>query len=277
MAPHIRGFFLRMDYYSVLGVPASASQADIKRAYRKLAVLYHPDKNPDPQAESRFKEISVAYDVLSDEAKRQAYDMRFVVAWQEIMHQEQHQSKAPAHRDPRYRRRPPGQRAHGSMSSVKELMKAYVRYIKYGSYAGLLITCLFWCDYVLPYRERVENVVDNYSVRTRRGGVIYHIISTDAGRDIKVYDFDGAHFQRGSAIKIKATRIYSIPMSIGDPSDMHVVPMAYLYKSLVFFPGLLFIFAVLGVIPRENFEFTFNLGVVSGVFVIINLYLILSA
>ncbi len=63
------------DYYRVLGVPKNASQAEIKKAYRRLAQRYHPDANRgSKEAEERFKEISAAYDVLGDEAKRRRYD-----------------------------------------------------------------------------------------------------------------------------------------------------------------------------------------------------------
>ncbi len=63
------------DYYSVLGVPASATQDEIKKQYRKLAAKHHPDKNPnDPKAAERFKEISEAYQVLGDSDKRKQYD-----------------------------------------------------------------------------------------------------------------------------------------------------------------------------------------------------------
>ena len=63
------------DYYEVLGVTKTASGEEIKKAYRKLAMQYHPDRNPDnKEAEAKFKDINEAYEVLKDEQKRAAYD-----------------------------------------------------------------------------------------------------------------------------------------------------------------------------------------------------------
>jgi molecular chaperone DnaJ len=71
----VRREWFEQDYYKVLGVPKNASAAEIKKAYRKLAQKNHPDANQgNKEAEDRFKEISAAYDVLSDEEKRKQYD-----------------------------------------------------------------------------------------------------------------------------------------------------------------------------------------------------------
>ena len=62
------------DYYKILGIARGASEDDIKKAYRKLALKYHPDKNKEASAEEKFKEVAEAYEILSDAKKKEIYD-----------------------------------------------------------------------------------------------------------------------------------------------------------------------------------------------------------
>ncbi|CAG2179251.1 unnamed protein product, partial [Oppiella nova] len=74
ISDQIDGVMSAKDYYSLLGVGRDASVRDIKKAFRKLAVKYHPDKNKAKDAEEKFQEIARAYEVLSDADKRRRYD-----------------------------------------------------------------------------------------------------------------------------------------------------------------------------------------------------------
>ncbi len=78
----------KSDYYDLLGIDRNSSTTDIKKAYRKKAMQFHPDKNPDnPSAEAKFKELSEAYDVLRDDEKRSAYDRYGHAAFEQGMGQ----------------------------------------------------------------------------------------------------------------------------------------------------------------------------------------------
>jgi DnaJ-class molecular chaperone len=70
------------DYYKILEVEEKASQDEIKKSYRKLAAMYHPDKNP--QGEDKFKEIAEAYEVLGNPEKRSQYDNRVIIHFKEL-------------------------------------------------------------------------------------------------------------------------------------------------------------------------------------------------
>ena len=71
---------MKEDYYKILGVSKGASQGEIKKAYRKMAIKYHPDKNPDDKAaEDKFKDAAEAYEVLSNSDKKAKYDQNYKI------------------------------------------------------------------------------------------------------------------------------------------------------------------------------------------------------
>jgi DnaJ-related protein SCJ1 len=80
------------DYYKILDVSRKATAADIKKAYRKLSLKYHPDKNPSEEAATKFAEIANAYDVLSDPDKRKTYDQ----GGEEAVKQQEQRANQPA-------------------------------------------------------------------------------------------------------------------------------------------------------------------------------------
>jgi len=259
------------DYYSILGVYPHATEAEIKRAYRRLAIQYHPDKNPDPAAEALFKEINEAYDVLSDVQKKTWYDNQYGNSFAEVMEEQQ-----PVREDPRYRRkRPAHYPPYKKDTHLQELMAEYLPRARWICWAGLLITILFAVDYFIPYSQVEERIETIYKIRIRNT-ITHHIIITNTDRRIKIYDNDGAYFIDEPTVKITFSKIYKTVMAITNTTESHVVTMGYMYRTLVFFPVILFFTSALGLMRWKTVEFPFNLSIVSGILLIINLVLILD-
>jgi hypothetical protein len=254
------------DYYQILGISRSASASVIKNAYRRLVILYHPDKNPDPRASEVIRDINEAYDVLGDQEKRQAYDFRYNnQSWTDLPPQ------APVHRDPAYRRRRPPVSRPSDIPDQVHLMNQFMPFTKWFSYIGLAVTILLVVDLVLPYRASMENV---YKVYHRP----YCIVRTYSGREIKIYDgADAGSLMDERVIRVYATVFFSIPMVVTDKSQEKVARLGYIYKNFVFMPFTLFMVSLLGVTFRKTRRlFSFNLSISSALLLIINLYLILT-
>lgn len=254
------------DYYGILGVPRSAHIADIKRAYRRLAIQYHPDKNPDPSAEAIFKEINEAYDVLGDPEKKSTYDWKLQNPLSEVLLETQ----PPPHRDPAYRkrRRPPANyKSEGQR--IRELMQQYLPRALWVCRVGLLVSVLFMVDYVLPYRAHSEKVVDAYKVQGRRG-FSHYIIITETGKRIKIYE---TAFAPNEVITYETTLVYSTVMNIS--VKRIELALGYVYRGLSIFPLGLFLTSLLAIIFRKSIEFSFNASIVAGLMLIISLFLLL--
>jgi hypothetical protein len=258
------------DYYAILGVSHSASQSDIKKAYRKLAVLYHPDKNPSLDAKPRFQEINEAYDVLGDVEQRARYDAHLVNPFQELFSEPQK-----VHRDPAYRRRKkpsPSSRPTEPPASYV-LMRDSLKYVIWISRVGLLVSTLFFVDYFLPY-ERVEETIEQIQTMRSRSSQIYHLVVTSSGKRIRLYDVNTSTFGADRRIVTSVSAIYRSVMEVSNAAGTYTAWAAYMYTSLIFFPILLFINSILALIYRRRVEFCFNLNVTAFILLIINLILI---
>jgi len=253
------------DYYDILGVAASATELEIKRAYRKLAVQYHPDKNPAVEARPRFLEINEAYDVLGDRQKRAAYDARLANPLQEIFTE-----PVRTHRDPAYRQPRPFRKKEPPASWF--LMRDSIKYVIWISRVGIVFTTLFFIDYFLPYRQLEDRIVERRTGRGRSNHA-YYILHTARGEQVQVFDAPGANFREDRDIQLGITPIFGSVMTVTNSAGTFDAWVA-MYSTLMFFPILLFVNSLLALLYRERMEFCFNLSVTAFVLLIISLILL---
>ncbi|MGE0588358.1 MAG: DnaJ domain-containing protein [Cyclobacteriaceae bacterium] len=261
------------DYYQIMGVSPRATEAEIKRSYRKLAVLYHPDKNASIDAEERFKEINEAYEILGDPEKRHQYDYQLRV------HSTFHYThKNPV--DPANRRRRAYQAYREEIQSSRELMAEYLPMMRWGCWLSIVVCVLVCLDALLPYDQLQEDILEiNRMHRTGRGGgMIYDHdeLLTRSGMMIKLYDDEIFEFKKVRQIKVEKSILFRKIVTAATPDNQYHVRVASLYGNLSFIPILLFVVSVLGVSIRDKIDFPFNLTIVSFLLLIIVVFLILK-
>ncbi|MBL7857799.1 MAG: J domain-containing protein [Cyclobacteriaceae bacterium] len=258
-----------MDFYQILGVSQTAHIADIKRAYRRLAILYHPDKNPDPNAVEVFKKINEAYHVLGDASSRAAYDLRNAEGWANVL-----QQTPPArHRDPRYR---PDPKRKSQGQEMYEMMAGYVRYAKYILQVGFLFCMILVADYGLPSREYKETVTQAYFHRghSRRGETYRDgiMLRTSSGKEVLINLTEAHAFQPGDSLIRKTTALFHIPVKIMNRKGYAVRTLVTIYGYYVFAPLILLVLTTLGLFYMKGVVQQFNLGVVTAFVIILNLF-----
>lgn len=255
------------DYYALLRVARTASSDEIKRAFRKLAVKYHPDKNPDPRAAEYFKELTEAYDVLSDWEKRKFYDLRWENPFQAPAN---NKPVARKHPDPRYTPKPPGYRPK-KQYSVRDLMADCIPYFGLICYTGLVFGLLLSVDFFLPYNNNLEKL--NLSENRINGKKGNYVFVTENGRSIRVYNVNARYLIEEESLRIYQTQIFNTVMKISDKGPTFELSTGYIYRTLFLVPLILLVSSLLGVIYRKNLEFCFNLSLVSGIFLILTIIL----
>ncbi|HET7179629.1 MAG TPA: DnaJ domain-containing protein [Chryseosolibacter sp.] len=257
------------DFYAILNVSPAASEAEIKTAFRKLAVRYHPDKNRSPDAKSLFQEINEAYDILGDPQKRAAYDERRSNPLAGIIVE-----PVPTHRDPAYRRRrayTPPRKKEPPPSYL--LMRDYLKYVIWISRVGFVVSALFFLDFFLPYHQQDEVISEIYGVRYGRS-IAYHVIRTAEGHEIKLYDFKAVRFRHERIVRTARTAVYQTVMYVSNTSGTYILKVGYMYRSLLWMPIILFVNSLSALLLRKRIELCFNLNITCFIWLVMNFILL---
>ncbi len=252
------------NYYQILRIGRKATQDEIKRAYRSLAIVLHPDKNQSTEASALFQEINEAHEVLSDPDQRFQYDQKLDGAFNGASI-ERAMPEQKWHRDPAYRRsHQPGYRRPAPQPSERLLMMLhFLKYIRIISFAGLAWCTLLFVDYLLPFRVYQEQVLpeSNRFVSWKFHHVPY-VVVTDKGHQFPV-PFDGIEsFPVGSKIEVLTTMITHVLVKVEAAERKYTITrLATIYQTFLLAPAILLILSILGLVLKNGIEFRFNIAI----------------
>lgn len=255
------------DYYALLRVSRTASDGEIKQAFRRLAILFHPDKNPNPDAPVAFHEINEAYEVLGDAIQRALYD--------QLLAKEEGGQLEPTfrHRDPAYQRRKQyGYKPMPREPSEGELVMAKLMpYTHWVNGAALFISFFLWLDFVLP-RKQTDEVVVNWH-RTFHD----HELITDKGNSFYLLYPENLKFLHEPELKIYTSQMFSFLDRIETKSGSHTLRnLPSVYRNFMFGPILLLILGLIGgMVPKGDTKFNFAIATV--IFLLLNLAFIVRS
>lgn len=254
------------NYYAILGVSPSAHAADIKRAYRRLALQYHPDKNSNAAAEQFFKEVNEAYEVLGDAQKRDEYDRGLL----NPVYQTPVTPSQPVHRDPKYR--PQAQRPARRKDDTYELMQEYLPRVVVVTKILLALSLLLLIDFLLPRQNAQEEYASHrcQSASRRSGGGTHCTINTQQGTSFRLEADDLYLLEGMKSITIEKSWIMRevTRVKIGE----HEASISSsIYGTFLFAPLGLLIISLVAYLYRHNVVRGFNMGVTAGLIFVFNI------
>ncbi len=261
------------DYYKILGVRSTAPDADIKRAFRQLAIRYHPDKNPNPSAAVMFQEINDAYEILSDASKKDLYDYRRRNPMADFV-QPPPQAQ---HRDPAYRKpRAKGSNLKSERQRQLEMMKRYHPSMNRITIVCFLFAMLLTIDYLLPKRERHEKIVEAYSESRNVGrhSTTFWVIKTNSGIRASLPFEVSEYFQVNESVTIYSSLILNFNRRVEESG--HVIPIRNsIYGNFIFAPVVLLFVSLLAFSYRKDAERSFNYSLTSLIILVFTVIIIL--
>lgn len=251
------------DYYTIMEVSRTASEADIKRSFRRLANLYHPDKNQSLEAESLFKELNEAYEVLSDPVLRSEYDQKFS--------------------NPRFsyeQARSAPQTSYKRGPSEKQMFQAsLLRYSRLLFYFGWLWCAVLAVDYLAPEQRLDAHVIDSgghgrvTGMNRPRNPLI-----TEEGYSFNIDIGELRHFPPQSEMHIYRSSLLSALIRVENSDGSFVVNnLATIYRNFAFAPIMLFLGCMVGILIKGGIEFHINLGIVVFLLMVLNIVLLYTS
>jgi curved DNA-binding protein CbpA len=225
------------DYYDLLRIPRTATDAEVKQAFRRLAVLLHPDKNPHPDAPAAFQELIEAYEVLGDPAYRRK-------------------------KDPNYK--PP--RPEPSPGYV--LMMKLMPITNWVGGIAFAISLMVWLDFALPRQVLQEEVVETHRTLS------HHIMTTDKGHSFDILYPQNRNFIREPLITVYASQLFSFLDYIETRSGgFQYTNVPSVFHNLMFGPLVLVILSAFGLVLPKG-EAKFNISIAIAILLILNLVFI---
>jgi hypothetical protein len=267
------------DYYSILGVDKSASNDEIKRAYRKKALRFHPDKSRDPEANKQFSLISEAYETLSDPEKRDNYDYVIEASLLELLMQMYEVTESSAHKS-YSRRENTAQRQNFTQSLSQPFdFSAYAPYSRVIS-AITFIFCLLLCaDYISAINypnETVSQKTYEAGLGLKNKSFTVHTAETpDAVFPLDAYKYH--YIDQGDTVNVFTTPILQITTRVDrlrKSSIFSFAPHYSIYNVFLFLPLILLVISSCGLFILQGPEQVFNAGLACSLLMPILLYLL---
>jgi curved DNA-binding protein CbpA len=242
------------DYYELLRIPRSASDAEIKQAFRRLAILLHPDKNPHPDAPAAFQELNEAYEVLGDPVRRVLYN-QMLEPETTIVTQPVFQHRDPAYRrkkDPNYKPRKP------EPTAGYILMLKLMPLTTWISWIALVLSFFVWLDYALPRQTLQEEVIETHRTLS------HHIMITNKGHSFDILFPLNRNFLREPEITVYTSKLFSFLDKIETRSgSFQFTNVPSVFRNFMFGPLVLLVLSTITVlVPKGETKFNLCIAIV---------------
>lgn len=269
------------DYYKILNISHKATNEEIKKSYRRLALQYHPDRNKDPKRNIMFLEVNEAYQVLSDKAKRDRYDVIYLLHYNYGV---DFKAYRPAQRPPSsykkrtvYRNKTANSRRSANHHRARrkrrkqnpDEFKQHAKYARVVLFCCFLFSSLLLLDYILPSKVLHEVILSRHTSRTDANTT--DIITTSSCTFFFQKDYLRSRFSKGRQVVIKATPIFHTVLYVASNNnkELYYKPYCTIYSVFLFLLILLYLISGVGLFTKKDFEFILNAAFASFIICII--------